>query len=317
MTFTTLASVALMPELGPAWPLAFVLADMVRDRKDDKLFPSIDHLCARTGFSRAQVKRHFATLRKLGILIDTGKRVGKTGRIHAYEFHVPPLAALRNKMKERLAQRSLPDDHDEPSNGLTAEPITVTGNGLTDEPINGVKWAHLPNGKGLICSSLMGSPVSHIHGKSTRLKHTGQERHSHAPLNTRAREVPPSASAASLPDDNNERERTKKAPTVQRSKKSALLSQGDALTPLEVRERTKSMASYLRALGVIKRTAVPAVIKQWAADPRVNIGMLAEAFTVYATDRDPNARESICEFASMVTGLLCARSVKRSKGDRS
>jgi hypothetical protein len=52
VTFTTLCSVALMPDLGPAWPLAFVLADMVREQKDDKLFPSIGRLCVRTGFSR-------------------------------------------------------------------------------------------------------------------------------------------------------------------------------------------------------------------------------------------------------------------------
>lgn len=119
---------------------------------------------------------------------------------------------------------------------------------------------------------------------------------------------------AALPEKENSH--AQKNVAVQRSKKTALLSQGDALTPAEVRERAKSMMSYLRALGVIKRTAVPAVIAQWAADPRVDIGMLAQAFTVYCTDRDPNAHQSMREFASMVAGLRCARSVKRSKGDR-
>jgi hypothetical protein len=205
-------------------------------------------------------------------------------------LNLPPLAALRKEMQRRIAEVRLADVDDAPANGLTDEPINAPGNGLTSEPINGGKWAHLPNGNGLICSSLMGSPVSHIHGKSTRLKHTGGERHSHAPLNTRAREAPPSASAASLPVDNNERERAKKAPAVRRSKKTASLSQGDALTAAEVRGRIERMTTVLRSYGITKGGAVPVAIRKLASDSRVSHSLFDDALRRYLAEGDRHQR---------------------------
>ena len=121
MSFDAFRAVTLMPELGSAWPLAFVLAGMA-DR-DGLLWPSISYLAVRTGLSAGRVKRHMRALRAAALLIDTGARKGKSGRIVVYRLTLPPFVSLQTEMERRLAKARSSDDIDSPINGVANAPI--------------------------------------------------------------------------------------------------------------------------------------------------------------------------------------------------
>ncbi|MEM5326859.1 hypothetical protein VSR34_09660 [Paraburkholderia sp. JHI2823] len=158
MSLDLLRAVALMPELGSAWALAFVLGGMAN--RDGLLWPSIPYLSVRTGLSKGRVKCHMRKLRAAGLLIDTGARKGKSGRIVVYRLHLPPLAALQTEMERRFAEARTSDDADSPSNGIENAPFECDGMVSKTVPLHG--------SNGVVCDSSIGSFPAQ---QSDRLRH--------------------------------------------------------------------------------------------------------------------------------------------------
>ena len=293
MTFDTLRAIALMPELGPAWPLAFVLADMLF-KNDGKLFPSIDRLCARTGYSRAKVKRDLATLRKLGYLIDTGARYGKTESIRGYRLNLPTLAALQKRMERRvtetLAQAA--------SSGLTDEPTSEGEAGSPVSPLKTRKQAQNRNGSRLICSTEAGSPVSHISSKSKQKKQTGRCAPRAREKTARAK-APPSASGAALPGDEFEE-------SVQRSKKLTASAESDESAKAALLTSIDALTAHLSEKGINSTDSkAQAVVKRWANDPRVTLDVIDEG--IARLQEEDNVRSPMALLPYKVDAVLFER----------
>ncbi|MFP3551950.1 hypothetical protein SB861_14675 [Paraburkholderia sp. SIMBA_049] len=250
-----------MPELGSAWLLAFVLADIANQKQGGKLYPSIEYLMARTGFSRAKVKRDLAALRERGILVDTGERCGKKRRIVVYVLRLRSLAALRKEIKHRADEVRTQDTR----NGLTGEPINEDEMGSPMSPLNGGIWAQNDSGYGLKNAPDMGSPVSPRTRNRNKEENTAAAAAAAAAARACTREnAPPSASAAAaaaLPDD----EKTKRKPGVRRNKKP----------PAEAND---ALVAHLREYGInAAGKNAQAVLRKWANDSRVSRDVLDEA----------------------------------------
>ena len=60
------------------------LADCANEKEGMHLWPSIAHICDVTGLDAKTVKRYLVELKRLHLLVDTGKRKGRTNQIKVY-----------------------------------------------------------------------------------------------------------------------------------------------------------------------------------------------------------------------------------------
>jgi pyocin large subunit-like protein len=80
---------AFKQEIRPA-ALKFVLvalSDCANEKEDMNLWPSIAHICDVTCLDVKTVKRYLVELKRLDLLVDTGRRKGRTNQIKVYKLN--------------------------------------------------------------------------------------------------------------------------------------------------------------------------------------------------------------------------------------
>lgn len=74
--------------------LKFVLvamADCANEKDDMRCWPSVDHLCETTSQDRKTVLANIATLVKMGWLVETQERKGRTKQVKVYKLCLPEI----------------------------------------------------------------------------------------------------------------------------------------------------------------------------------------------------------------------------------
>lgn len=82
------------------------LADCAND--EGYCFPSLKHLCLKTGLNRKTVIVHLDELERRGYLIDSGQRKGVTKQVKIYQLRVPEEGLLNSTINGTLPGERVP-----------------------------------------------------------------------------------------------------------------------------------------------------------------------------------------------------------------
>ena len=116
--------------IKPATSKLILLA--MADRADEEhcCFPSIDRLVSDTSLDKKTVKAGIAKLMEAGVILDTGRRRGKTQRVRVFQLNLTKNGPIKPDQK-----RDDYGDGNEPKNG----PLNEPKNGSQNQSVEPVK----------------------------------------------------------------------------------------------------------------------------------------------------------------------------------